>query len=120
MDNVRLYKSEDLPEQPVPQPGKVSAQSVVTEEVSQTLGGGLLTLDDHSYEWDMTYDEVLFVHKGVLRVAFGEDQKQVLEGGPGDIFWLPKGARVTYSGEGAVVFFAVFPVNWRATISDKA
>ena len=33
--------------------------------------------------------------------------------GPGDVLWVPAGTALHYEGEGATVFYALHPVDWK-------
>lgn len=66
-------------------------------------------------EWDrasappktLDYDEVILVLEGRFGVALQDGSR--LEGGPGDLLYIPRGSTVDYFGEDARIFFAITP-----------
>jgi ethanolamine utilization protein EutQ len=59
------------------------------------------------------YDEIATCIEGTY-TATVEGIEHVLA--PGDFMFLPKGTELTYSGENAVMVYALWPVNWRTFI----
>lgn len=86
---------------------------IITPESSNTLGAGIVIFEKCSYEWTVTYDEVLYILDGKLRVVVGDDK---YECETNDSIWLPRDTPLRYETEGkAVCFYAVYPgdgVRW--------
>jgi ethanolamine utilization protein EutQ len=91
-------------------PGKATISRLVGPDLSRTMGVGLATFDGCSIEWTVLYDEMIVVIEGLFRLRAGD---QVLEGGPGDVIWIPEKTAIVYEGERAVVCYALYPVDWR-------
>ena len=75
----------------------------------------LFAIENIAYDWTVTYDEVLYVLEGELRVTVGDE---AFDCEPGDFLWLPKGTALNYAADSrAVALFAVAPegaVDWAA------
>lgn len=86
---------------------------LVTPEFSETLGGGIVIFEKCSYEWTVTYDEILYVLDGQLRVIVAGEN---FDCDTGDAIWLPRDSPLIYETEGkAVCFYAIYPgdgVRW--------
>ncbi len=63
-----------------------------------------------SNEWIVTYDEVIFVIKGRYTVR-GEDGAKTA--GPGEVIFLTKGTKVTYSAEVATLVAGATYPHWQ-------
>ncbi len=73
------------------------------------LGTGFVRMKNASIPWAIQYDEVLLVLEGNVTIVIGEN---IIEAGPMDSIWLPKGTELIYQATDALVFYAVHPVNW--------
>jgi len=91
-------------------PGEATIARLVGPEISRSMGAGIATFDACSIEWTVLYDEVIVVLEGRFRLRLGAD---IVEGGPGDVIWIPENTPLRYEGERAVVFYALHPVDWR-------
>jgi ethanolamine utilization protein EutQ len=92
--------------------GTTSIARVIDRDVSRSLGAGIEYLENATIDWTVTYDEVLFIHEGRLRLEF---DGQVHDCGPGDIVWLPEGTSLRYIAAARTsYFYALFPVDWAA------
>src|SRR5262245_41969106 len=94
--------------------GYASRCTLITPEISATLGATAHTYDGCSIEWQAHYDHVMVVLAGTLRILTGENFSRVIEAGFADIIWLTEGTRLRYEGDKAKVFSAIYPVDWRA------
>jgi len=84
----------------------------INASASSTLGAGIETLENTRIEWTVTYDEVLFIHKGRITIRSAD---KVFDCEPGDIVWLPNGTSLVYDApERCVYFYALYPVDWAA------
>lgn len=45
--------------------------------------------------------------------------EQVFDTTPGDVLWVPKGTELAYEGEGATVFYALDPVDWKTRAKNS-
>lgn len=89
---------------------KASISRLVGPALSQTMGAGIARFDGCSIAWTLLYDEVIVTLEGTFRLRVGE---QVFDCGPGDVLWIPEKTAVHYEGEGATVFYALYPVDWK-------
>lgn len=94
-------------------PGAASIARLVGPELSRSMGAGVAIFDGCSIEWTVLYDEVIVVLEGNFRLRLGEDFAETLEAGPGDVIWLPENTPLRYEGDGAKVFYALHPVDWK-------
>jgi ethanolamine utilization protein EutQ len=95
--------------------GKAWLARVVDGDLSKTIGAGILHLNGCDISWTLRYDEVCVVLSGNFLLHVGSD---LLSAGPGDIIWIPKNTKVSYSGEDAEVFYALYPVDWSTRATD--
>ena len=94
-------------------PGKATIARLVGAELSHTMGAGIAVFDGCSIEWTVLYDEVIVVLEGNFRLRLGKTYDETIEAKPGDVIWLPEHTPLRYEGEGAKVFYALYPVDWR-------
>lgn len=65
-----------------------------------------------AFPWFLDYDEVDMVLEGVLHITIGD---RVLEGKPGDVFYIPKGSRIIFgTPHRTKVFYVTYPADWAA------
>ncbi len=87
----------------------------IREKLTGGMGAGLYTIENIAYDWTVTYDEVLYVLEGELRVTVGDE---VFNCEPGDFLWLPKDTALNYATDSrALALWAVAPegaVDWAA------
>lgn len=108
---TRLYKRSEMAFGPYGgPPGNATIARLVGPDVSPSMGAGIATFDGCSIEWTVLYDELIVVLKGHFRLRVGDD---TIEAGPGDVVWIPEGTPLRYEGEGAEVFYTLYPVDWK-------
>lgn len=78
------------------------------------LGTGFVRLRNARIDWTVSYDEVLIVLHGDLRV---HTDHGVLRAGPSDSVWLPAGSKLVYEAEDALLVYAIHPADWAAARS---
>lgn len=111
MGDVRLFKRGEMRfETYGGPPGTATIARLVGPDLSGSMGAGLATFDACSIEWTVLYDEVIVVLEGRFRLRLGSD---TVEAAPGDVVWIPEGTALRYEGDGATVFYALHPVDWR-------
>lgn len=81
----------------------------VGEDFGGELGTGFARMSKAWIPWTITYDEVLTVFEGHLRL---HANGQVHELGPKDSIWLPKGTELIYEAEDALIHYAIHPVKF--------
>jgi ethanolamine utilization protein EutQ len=88
---------------------KVYFQELVSKEESK-MSAGFLHIEDSSFEWELTYEEIDYVIEGTLTVEIN-GHKYVAH--PGDVLFVPSGSKVIWgSPDKARVFYATYPANW--------
>jgi len=55
----------------------------------------------------------IVVLEGTFRLRLGKGYRRKLEAKKGDVIWLPEGTPLKYEGKKAVVFYCLYPVDWR-------
>lgn len=112
---VTLIHSSDLAYSPIDEAtGELSKLAhIVNHTLSATLGGGFAVMKKSAYDWEIKYDESIYVISGSMYIT--EDGVKH-EAKQGDIYFLKEGARITYgSDEETKFFYTLYPVNWRQT-----
>lgn len=94
-------------------PGKATIARLVGPDISSSMGAGIANFDGCSIEWTVLYDEVIVVLDGRFRLRIGGDHPETIEAAPGDVIWLPENTPLRYEGDGARVFYALHPVDWK-------
>ncbi|MET1025629.1 MAG: cupin domain-containing protein [Dongiaceae bacterium] len=92
-------------------PGAAEISRLVGPDISKTMGVGIAKFDECSIEWTVLYDEMIVVLEGEFRLRLGD---RLIAGTPGDVIWIPENTPLRYEGKGAVVCYALYPVDWRA------
>ena len=89
----------------------VSVKDIVSLHEAPRIGAGIMELDHTDFEWTLTYDEYDMVIDGILEIEIGG---QVLRGGKGDIFYIPKGSRIHFRTPSTARFaYFVYPADWQ-------
>ena len=90
--------------------GDMASVSEVTGAQSGTeLGTGFVRFRNARIPWTVQYDEVLLVIEGSVTIHI---EDELIEAKAKDAVWLPKGTKLTYVSESALVFYAIHPANW--------
>lgn len=108
---VKLFRKSD--QDLTPGDTGAAVQGLVNTSFSKRLGAGIGVFRDCAMKWTVTYDEVLFILEGKLRLRTGEG---TFHAGPGDTLWIPEGTSLVYEADAPVTFFyAVAPVTGSPT-----
>lgn len=96
---------------PGPPPGMdVATVDVVTGADGAPMAAGYMTITRGSFPWTFTYDEIQVVLEGELQLG-GDGGNRV--GRPGDVFYVPKGSRITFGTPTWARFvYVTFPADW--------
>jgi ethanolamine utilization protein EutQ len=106
MAEVKLFREQD---QKFTMEDGAAVLALVNAGNSPAMGAGIGIFEDCRIEWTVTYDEVLFIHKGSFRLRVGND---VYHAGPGDTLWIPANTPLVYEADAPVTFFyAVYPAT---------
>lgn len=88
----------------------VFIKDLVSLEESPNMGFGIMEIDNTSFEWTLSYDEVDYIIDGDLDIII--DGRKVTAG-PGEVMYIPKDTHVTFSTPNKVRFMYVcYPANW--------
>lgn len=90
---------------------KASICRLVGPEISASMGAGVARFDGCSISWTVLYDELIVTLEWRFCLRVGEVAYTCA---PGDVLWIPANTALHYEGEGATVFYALSPVDWRA------
>ncbi|MEM5328923.1 hypothetical protein VSR34_20345 [Paraburkholderia sp. JHI2823] len=112
MPEVIQFKHDTLAFEPYGdhETGSASIARLIGPQHSRTMGAGVARFDNVSIEWTVLYDELIVVLEGVFRLRVAD---KVFEAMSGEIIWIPENTPLRYEGEGATVFYALAPVDWK-------
>ena len=86
---------------------KVTYQELINQDEA-SMSAGFLTIDHSQFDWELTYQEIDYVLEGTLTVTI---DGKTLTAYPGDVVYVPAGAKVTWgSPDLAKVFYVTYPV----------
>ncbi|MDQ7095090.1 cupin domain-containing protein [Desulfosporosinus sp. PR] len=87
----------------------VACREVVSKKDSQ-MSAGFLTIEKSSFVWELCYEEIDIVLEGSLTVTINNKTYEACQG---DVLFVPKGSKVTWSSSGYVkLFYVTYPANW--------
>jgi ethanolamine utilization protein EutQ len=90
--------------------GKAEIARFVTDEISPTLGGGIVKMEKCKFPWTVRYDEILNVTEGEIII---EADGEKIVGKEGDSFFIEKGTPIVYEAISQGTFlFSLYPANW--------
>ena len=94
---------------------RVWTRDLFSLEESPRLGAGIMEMEDTTFPWTLTYDEMDYVISGRLDIL--KDGKRT-SAGPGELIYIPKGSQIQFSVTGHARFlYFVYPANWQPTFS---
>ncbi|MDW7673835.1 MAG: cupin domain-containing protein [Bacillota bacterium] len=89
---------------------KVKIKEILNNRESPNMATGFMELQDTTFSWDLKYEELDYIIEGTLDMII---DGKTYRGKAGDVFYLPKDTRVTFSTPDKVKFFFVtYPANW--------
>lgn len=112
---VKLARSVEARLEPFGHPGPPPGMDVATVDVvtgadGSPMAAGYMTITRGAFPWTFTYDEVQVVLEGELHLG-GDGGDRV--GRPGDVFFVPKGSRITFGTPTWARFvYVTFPADW--------
>ena len=75
------------------------------------LGCGLMVMEDTTFPWKLTYDEMDYVIEGRLDILVGGE---TVSAGPGEVLHIPRGSEIQFSVRGRARFlYFVYPADWQ-------
>lgn len=94
----------------------VAYREVVSKDDSQ-MSAGFLTIEKSSFEWELCYEEIDIILEGTLSITIDGETYQAHQG---DVLFVPKGTKVTWSSSEYVKFFYVtYPANWADLMAEQ-
>jgi ethanolamine utilization protein EutQ len=98
-------------------PGSATIARLVGPQDSSTMGAYFARFDGRAVEWTVRYDELIVCIEGLFRLRTAEGIHELQ---PGDALWIGDGTELCYEGDGATVFIAIAPVDWRERIAKAS
>ena len=72
---------------------------------------GLMVMENTTFPWHLTYDEIDYVIEGTLTV---HTQSGSVTAGPGQVIFIPKGSQIQFSApEYARFLYVTYPADWQ-------
>ncbi|MDR3541750.1 MAG: cupin domain-containing protein [Desulfosporosinus sp.] len=94
----------------------VAYREVVNKNDSQ-MSAGFLTIEKSSFEWKLCYEEIDIILEGSLSITINGETYHAHQG---DVLFVPKGSKVTWSSSEYVKFFYVtYPANWADLMAQQ-
>ncbi|MEG6510313.1 cupin domain-containing protein [Desulforamulus ruminis] len=95
---------------------QVAYCEVVGKEDSR-MSAGFLTIEKSSFEWELCYEEIDIVLEGSLSITINGETYQAHQG---DVLFVPKGSKVTWSSpEYVKLFYVTYPANWADLMAQQ-
>lgn len=89
---------------------RVKLLDLVDLEESPRLGAGLMELDNTSFEWTLTYDEIDYVIEGTLDIVI---DGRTVRAEAGEVIFIPKNTKIHFSTPNKTRFLYVcYPADW--------
>ncbi len=90
---------------------RVWTRDLFTLAESPRLGCGLMVMEDTTFPWRLSYDEMDYVIDGRLDILVGG---QTVSAGPGEVVYIPKDSEIQFSVKGKARFlYFVYPADWQ-------
>ena len=90
---------------------RVWTHDLLTLSQSPRLGAGLMVMENTTFPWHLTYDEIDYVIEGTLTV---HTQSGSVTAGPGHVIFIPKGSQIQFSApEYARFLYVTYPADWQ-------
>lgn len=87
----------------------VAYREVIGKSESQ-MSAGFLTIEQSSFDWELSYEEIDVILEGSLSVTINGVTQHAAQG---DVLFIPKGTKVTWSSASYVkLFYVTYPANW--------
>lgn len=96
---------------------RVGLKDILNTKESQNLGAGFMTIDSSSFDWELSYEEIDYIVEGELSITINGNR---YKGKTGDVFYIPKNSKITWSSDGfAKFFYTTYPGNWAELASNR-
>ncbi|WP_078428386.1 cupin domain-containing protein [Alkalihalobacterium alkalinitrilicum] len=92
--------------------GEAFITRVVNDEISDSLGGGIVKMENCKFPWTVKYDEIIYVLEGEI-IIHDEMKTERMIGKSGDVFFVEKDTPIVYeTTSSGAFFFSLYPANW--------
>ncbi|WP_216831138.1 cupin domain-containing protein [Alkalihalobacterium elongatum] len=92
--------------------GEAYITRVVNDEISESLGGGIVKMKGCKFPWTVRYDEIIYVLEGEI-IIYDEMKRERKIGKNGDVFFIEKDTPIVYeTNSNGSFFFSLYPANW--------
>lgn len=89
---------------------RVKLLDILSLEESPRLGCGVMELDDTSFEWKLSYDEVDYILEGTLDIII---DGRTVRAQAGEVLFIPKDTKIRFSTPNKTRFLYIcYPANW--------
>ena len=96
---------------------KVGLTDVVNTKESPNMGAGFMTIEKSSFDWELCYEEFDYIVEGTLDITING---KTYHGKAGDVFFIPKNSKITWSTpDFARFFYVTYPANWAEIAANK-
>jgi len=96
---------------------KVGLTDVVNTKESPNMGAGFMTIEKSSFDWELCYEEFDYIVEGNLDITING---KTYHGKAGDVFFIPKNSKITWSTpDFAKFFYVTYPANWAELAAKK-
>lgn len=83
---------------------RVGLKETMTRELSPHLAAGFMEMEETSFDWTLTYNEMDYVIEGTLDIIV---DGKTYRGQAGDVFYIPEGTSITFATPDKCKFFYV-------------
>ncbi len=88
----------------------VGLTDIVSTRESPNMGAGFMTIEKSAFDWTLNYEEFDVILEGTLDITVNG---RTYSGKAGDVFFIPKGTKITWSTpDFARYFYSTYPANW--------
>lgn len=93
------------------QGANVRLKDVITSQDDSPVAAGYMTLENSSFPWTLSYDEIDIILEGELVITRANE---VVQGGAGDVIFIPKGSSIVFSTPSKARFvYVTYPADWK-------
>ncbi|MGB9826679.1 MAG: cupin domain-containing protein, partial [Desulfofundulus sp.] len=104
---IRLVRGNTVVCQPFDtgKPGdRVALVDLLPLKESPRMAAGFMTMEKSSFDWELRYDEYDYIIEGTLEITV---DGRTYTGRAGDVFYIPRGSKITFGCPDRVKFFYV-------------
>lgn len=95
----------------------VGLKDIVSTKESPHMGAGFMTIEKSCFNWELCYEEFDYIVEGELDITINGNKYC---GKAGDVFYIPKDSKITWSSDSkARYFYVTYPANWAEIAAAK-